>query len=134
MFDIVSTIEIAAAAMLALTSGLAWGLHEKISHHWWVFSRRFPSANPRFWNPDVSWINKYRDRETSKGIVPIFRYVDFSDAKHILASLVQVAAYAAGIVTGYEAAMSWKLGAVCFLAVYVMRSIGNRITWSWLYK
>jgi len=134
MFDIVSTIEISAAAVLALTSGLAWGLHEKISHHWGIFTMRFPKADPVFWNPTLSWRNKYRERDPEKGIIPIFTYIDFSDAKHIAASLVQVATFAAGAITGYEFSINWKLGAVCFLAVYAFRSIGNRITWTWIYR
>ncbi|MBL7783200.1 MAG: hypothetical protein JNM22_18365 [Saprospiraceae bacterium] len=83
-----------APASLCFISGASWGLHEATSHHWGDFQARFPGAEPQFWNPAISWTNKYVDWPENKkrSSTPVF----FTDAKHLLASTSQVAAFGAG--------------------------------------
>lgn len=40
-------------------SGAFDGLNQTLNFHYPKFKRAFPQANDQFWNPDVSWENKY---------------------------------------------------------------------------
>lgn len=119
------------AGSAAFVSGAAWGLHEKTMHHWPQFQQRFPRANPQYWNPAISWTNKYRDWPEDKRLrnVP----VQFTDAKHLLASVNQGALFTAGVViTLGDRRPLWHYAADIAItsACY---SIGNRLTFNWIY-
>jgi len=59
---------------LAFVSGASWGLHEALQYRKDVFFKRFPNANRQYFDPAISWENKYmRPR------VP----VQLTDAKHL---------------------------------------------------
>lgn len=46
------------------TAGFSDGISQMLQFHYWDFKKIFPKANDQFWNPDISWINKYaRDKE-----------------------------------------------------------------------
>lgn len=76
-------------ALLCLFSGAAWGLHETLIHHWYLFAAKFPNADPQWWDASISW--------TNKGDGWFLRTVGavFTDAKH-MASTVHVWALVAG--------------------------------------
>lgn len=87
-------------AGVAFFSGATWGLHETISHHWGAFHQRFPKASARYWNPAISWKNKYKDGdflrgEKFPGSSTIF--VSTTDAKHLLTSLHRTSMFGAGL-------------------------------------
>lgn len=42
-------------------SGFADGVNDAISFHYNSFQRVHPKANPQYWNPQISWTNKYED-------------------------------------------------------------------------
>lgn len=49
-------------------SGLLDGTCESINYHYANgFAPVFPHANPEFWNPAVSWVNKYKDNNPNMG-------------------------------------------------------------------
>lgn len=85
---------------IALVSGASLGLHEKISHHPW----EIPSSwNKEFWDPRLSWRNKYADGEPNKG--PKFpgstTYLSWAtDAKHLLGTIHRTTLFAAGVTIG----------------------------------
>lgn len=39
-------------------AGASEGLREVLTHHYYLFERRFSGANQQYWNPAVSWTNK----------------------------------------------------------------------------
>lgn len=41
-------------------SGMADGLNQTLEFHYNDFQRVFPKANPQYWNPAISWTNKYK--------------------------------------------------------------------------
>ena len=41
-------------------SGMADGLNQTLEFHYSDFQRIFPKANPQYWNPAISWTNKYK--------------------------------------------------------------------------
>ncbi|MGP8217408.1 MAG: hypothetical protein ACLQQ4_17705 [Bacteroidia bacterium] len=66
-------------------SGMIDGTIESISFHYEGFKHCFPNANDQYWNPALSWTNKYKDGNPSFG--PKFMgstgtFVCFTDAYH----------------------------------------------------
>jgi hypothetical protein len=116
---------------LAFVSGACWGLHEKTMHHWGAFYARFPGANPQYWNPALSWTNKYKNHDPDQGRtgVPVF----FTDAKHMLASSSQVFGFAAGCTVFIGRKVSWKEYALRFIGSAVGYTVGNAVTFNLLY-
>lgn len=52
---------------LVVLAGAAKGFNETLQFHYKAFHRRFPGANPRWFNPDISWRNKYRGGNPNAG-------------------------------------------------------------------
>lgn len=52
---------------LVFTAGTAKGFNETLSFHWKEFHRQFPNANAKWFNPDVSWRNKYENDDPAAG-------------------------------------------------------------------
>src|ERR1041385_2663132 len=52
---------------LAFTAGAAKGFNETLLFHWDAFHHTFPNANPKWFNPDVSWRNKYKNGNCEEG-------------------------------------------------------------------
>lgn len=81
------------SAALILLGGAANGLIETVSHHYGAFAERFPGANPLWWNPDLSWQQKYEGGIVSQG--PAFPLsttvlVFLTDAYHLFGELERV--------------------------------------------
>ena len=121
----------AAPLALSLISGAAWGLHEKTAHHWPQFQKRFPNANPGFWNPAESWRNKYKGGEPGQGRngVPICA----TDAKHILATTNQVFIFSAGATIFLGQKRKWWHYAADAGLSFLAYSVGNKLTFNWIY-
>jgi len=52
---------------LVLVSGTAKGFNETLQFHWKSFKKAFPDANPNWFNPAISWRNKYEDGNPNNG-------------------------------------------------------------------
>jgi hypothetical protein len=70
------------AFSLSFIAGTAWGLHEAIQYRKDVFFKRFPGANRQYFDPSISWENKYM-----RPGVP----VQLTDAKHLTFALNNIA-------------------------------------------
>ncbi len=72
----------------AFASGFLDGTIETISYHYYNgFKTRFPNANDQFWNPELSWRNKYKNGDPTLG--PKFTgsttfFAATTDAYHLL--------------------------------------------------
>jgi hypothetical protein len=51
----------------ALLAGGFEGISETLQHHYPEFDMKFPNANQQFWNPSLSWRNKYRNGDYLQG-------------------------------------------------------------------
>lgn len=125
------------AGSISFVSGAAWGLHEVTAHHYESrFQPRFPKANPRYWNPDISWLNKYEGGIYENGrakIGPFNKPVVLTDAKHLLASINQVGMLGAGaVITFGEKRPIWHY-AVDAAISFGFYSLGNHITYKGIY-
>lgn len=58
--------EIAPIATMFL-AGAANGLNQDLLFHYHEFESTFPNANPQFWDPDLSWRNKYLNGDPTQG-------------------------------------------------------------------
>lgn len=122
--------------LLTGISGAAWGTHEAISHHWHAFERA-TGANPDYWNPAVSWRNKYRNGNPEEG--PAFPgatnvFVVFTDAKHMLATVHRSTLFAGAVVVSigdrrpvWHYLVDFGLSALCFVG-------GFHATYSLLFR
>jgi hypothetical protein len=87
---------------LILLSGISKGIQDQLMFHWgkgWT-----SKLNPLFWNPAVSWKNKYKNGDPEQGekfwgSTTIF--VGFTDAWHLFANLRENANRLAIIVALY---------------------------------
>ncbi len=43
------------------------GSDELLKHHYYKFNRSFPNANQQYWNPNISWKNKYKNGDYTQG-------------------------------------------------------------------
>jgi len=48
-------------------SGASDGTAETLRDHYQEFKITFPNANDQFWNPDISWKNKYKNGDYRQG-------------------------------------------------------------------
>lgn len=110
----------AAQFAFGFASGSTWGLHELLTHDYATFKAFAPRANDQFWNPAISWKNKYHSRLPDH----------ITDAKHILFSANQVFMFGGGIsiVIGEKLTLRKIItNTAIFSAGYV---IGNNLTFT----
>lgn len=50
-----------------VVAGMADGTNEEISHHYKDFKKVFPNANDQYWDPKISWRNKYKNGDVTQG-------------------------------------------------------------------
>lgn len=55
----------ALACMFA--AGMINGVNQDLMFHYNEFQNTFPNANPEFWDPSISWRNKYKNGDPSQG-------------------------------------------------------------------
>lgn len=53
--------------LTAYISGVSDGTAETIKWHYSKFNNVFPNSNKNYWNPEYSWVNKYKDNDYTKG-------------------------------------------------------------------
>jgi len=52
---------------LVFLAGASKGFNETLLFHWDAFHHAFPKAGDRWFNPGVSWTNKYKNGDPDKG-------------------------------------------------------------------
>jgi hypothetical protein len=129
-----------------LLSGMIDGTIETINYHYdYGFKPRFPKANAQFWDPSLSWANKYKNGCPAQG--PKFTgstdvFVWTTDAYHLLRTANR--AVECGTLVYYvnkncsgtplTGKKKWKAMATDFVVLTVIRSIGFNITYALLFK
>ncbi|HXU27355.1 MAG TPA: hypothetical protein VN698_08995 [Bacteroidia bacterium] len=130
----------------SLVSGMLDGTIESISYHYDNgFKRRFKNVNDQFWNPSISWTNKYKNNDPCLG--PKFTgstniFVCTTDAYHMLRTTKRA-------VDGFTLAYyvnktysdkttpkgkKWKGIAKDFLIITAIRCVGFSLTYSLLFR
>lgn len=117
-------------ALLFFFAGLAEGTQDKISFHY--YTSFFSRLNPTFWNPEVSYLNKYRDRDSTQPQTFRGKYLVFTtDAWHLVKFISRWSAYAGAyllISSLIEYTPTWT--APLFMATaFSARSLGFNLIW-----
>jgi hypothetical protein len=71
---------------LIFIAGASKGFNETLDFHWKGFEHTFPGANPQWFDPEISWTNKYKNADPFAG--PRFPlsttvFVMFTDQYHL---------------------------------------------------
>lgn len=123
-------------AVAGFGGGAALGGREKTLHHWGEFHERFPNANPQFWNPALSWKNKYVDGNPDLGrtkFIGLTIPAQFTDGYHMMTSANQGFVLLAGGSIFIGRKVSWKEYALRFVASSIGYWAGNELTFRWAY-
>lgn len=59
-----------SSGVLMFLSGAAHGVSETLTWHYDSFQKQHPKASERYWNPRVSWVNKYKTDQHGNIILP----------------------------------------------------------------
>lgn len=82
--QILSKKEVPSFAAM-FVSGMADGLNQTLEYRYSNFKKIFPNANDKFWNPAISWTNKWKNGVESNGekfIGSSSVFVAFTDGYH----------------------------------------------------
>jgi len=63
-FKLIEEIPSMSAMFLA---GAFNGVSQDVLFHYNEFENTFPNANPQFWDPSISWVNKYKNGDPLQG-------------------------------------------------------------------
>jgi hypothetical protein len=126
------------AFSLSFIAGTAWGLHEALQYRKDVFFKRFPNANRQYFDPAISWKNKYM-----RPGVP----VQLTEANHLTFALNNIALSSAisaatiyctvPIVRPKSGRKWWEIPARMFFqsaAISAGYTLGNWLTFDQLFK
>jgi hypothetical protein len=130
----------------SLVSGMLDGTIESISYHYDNgFKKRFSKVNDQFWDPSISWTNKYKNNNPALG--PKFMgstdiFVCTTDAYHMLRTTKRaldgftLACYVnrACSEKPMPKGKRWKSVAKDFLIITAIRCVGFTLTYSLLFK
>lgn len=95
---------------LSFLSGASKGLNETLSHHYDRFEYKYPGANPYYWNPSLSWTNKYKNNDPKLGekfLGSSTIFVFTTDAYHLTNTIHKNTLFAAGITIGIGERRPW---------------------------
>lgn len=130
-----------------LASGMLDGTIESMNYHYESgFQARFPKINNQFWNPALSWKNKYKNGIPSEG--PKFKgstniFVCTTDGYHMLRTTKRAIegvtlvyyvnkTYCDGTIT--KKSKNWKKIATDFAVLTMIRCVGFHLTYSFAFK
>lgn len=130
-----------APASLAFAAGICQGYNETLMHHYGAFQKRHPNANPDFWDPRRSWVNKWELGPDGKALVGQERFwlsssalVMFTDGYHLTDSgnyFFLQASYS--LVPEHQGKpLSVKAGEA--LGIWLLRKAGFHLVYSVIYK
>lgn len=71
---------------MVFLAGASKGFNETLQFHWKEFKRQFPKANPQWFNPTLSWRNKYKNGDPEAGpkyFLSTSALIMFTDQYHL---------------------------------------------------
>jgi hypothetical protein len=117
---------------LVFTAGASKGFNETIMHHWKAFRHTFPDANPEWFNPDISWRNKYKNGDPDAGAkFPLSTsvLVMFTDQYHMNNFINKAAWTGAVVINICEGKKPFKYYVLDFLYYTFCHQLGFAITY-----
>lgn len=127
------TKEHIAPIALMFLAGAADGLNQAISHNYAGFKKHFPNANDKYWSPQLSFENKYKNRDREQGAAfpgSTGVFVFTTDGYHLTRFTEKLFISGAVGITFTHEKKNWKL--------YVLQALGywaaNRIGFCAVYN
>lgn len=125
---------LAGCALLLLLAGASNGVHETIHYHYSQFKAKCPGVNDLYWNPEVSWRNKYKGGDPNLG--PKFPgsttiFATFTDAKHLFGTLTRwLMIFGCCFAAHFARPAKWQGWAILFGAIFICISAGFTVIYS----
>ena len=126
-------------------SGMLDGTIETISHHYPYFKRTFPNANDNYWNPQISWRNKWKGGDPNLGEkfwCSSTLLAWSTDGYHMLRTSKRMIDF--GTIAYYSSyeyteikkskKQRYKTWAIDFLTISIARSIGFTLTYNLMFR
>lgn len=118
-------------------AGVANGYHETIHYHYSQFEDKHPNANDAFWDPQQSWVNKYKNNDPHQGpkfFLSTTALAWLTDAKHLLGTLFRWL-LVFGVAFGVHLARPrrWQGWLILFASVFVCMGAGFQLIYTLIY-
>ena len=98
--------------ILVLIAGICKGIMDKLQFHYWDSIFNSPKLNKYFWDPAVSWMNKYKDLEVINKEPKFFGSITFlvwtTDAWHLFQMLNNLTLISGMLLIGFNVE-NWKM-------------------------
>lgn len=125
--------------MTALLSGAADGVSQALLFHYdQGWKPVHPKANDQFWDPDISWKNKYKDWDNGdkRARFPLSKtaFVSLTDGYHFT-RMLNTKLLGASITYNFSSPRrdKWYWYAVETMVIFAIRAIGFHITYTFVY-
>lgn len=123
--------------LVVFVEGMLNGVGQDMQYHYAEFKRTFPNANDQFWNPNISWKNKYMDVDggdyREKFSLSKTALVWTTDGKHLI-DTAQRGLVTTALILSYNKRKNWKHYLLDAAALTLIRSAGFHLTYSIIIK
>ena len=122
---------------LFTVAGASNAITEVLRHDYASFKRTFPTANDNFWNPNLSWKNKYKNGDPKQGEAffgSTTAFVGATDGYHLTRTINNICIVAAIAIKIGEKKRKWYEYAIDAGTYAVAYSIGFNVTYELIRK
>ena len=124
---------------LQLLSGVSRGYEQVVVYHYSTFKADYPHINDNYFNPQISWKNKYKNQDPNQG--PAYFgstniLVWTTDFKHLMDVVSDVPNYVSITLplTIQHGKINWKQIVARAITATLIREIGFNTVYSIIYK
>lgn len=118
---------------LSFIAGASDGFTQTLQFHYWEFEKKFPKAKGQYWNPAISWKNKYKDVDNGNYDAKFFGSKTFlcwvTDGYHLTRTITNTSMLAACVVD-FDRAKKWHWYIHDFVILSLIKSVGFHLTYS----
>lgn len=121
----------------AFLAGFAEGTMDAISFHYASFQKVHPNADAQFWNPSISWENKWKNGDPQQGekyLGSSTVFVPFQDAWHGLKGGKTIFTIGSTLIIPIGEKKSWKWYAKEIAIGYIANRAGFYTSYNLIYK
>lgn len=124
---------------LQLISGAARGYEQVVTYHYSYFKEKYPNANDEFFNPQISWLNKYKNHNPQDGeayFLSTSALVFTTDFKHLMDITSDVPNYVCITLPLFinHGKVNWKQILFRVITIVGCREVGFNTIYSVIYK
>jgi hypothetical protein len=120
----------------AFFAGMCDGFAQTLYSHYYAFENVFPEANEQYWNPYLSWTNKYKNGDPAQGpkfIGSTTVFVSMTDAYHLLRTLNKLNLVALGAME-FSEKRAWHQYVLDLLLYSAIYSAGFTLTYDVVFR